>query len=809
MKRLLLTISALGTFGMMQAQTVYPLLPIDSVQFVNQTKLANPTANTRPDYVDPVFKNPTFGDTVRVEGIVVTNPRIYGLSQNRRAAYIQRKGGGPWSGMLVMCNHETVGAPALNSFIQETKFYENFIVGFPVRVTGILREFPNPTGDTQLNLIRNTDDNDNSVVALPNRDTLVYSTISAGELMSGNPNTGWVQQKETAEQWESVLVEIRDVTVYTRQINTTGGNNGRTFWSVIDDFGNVIDIRDFSSYLRNAPALNQDSTQTWPFTFTAPPVGTRLEYIRGLVTEYAVGGVQRYGLAPIWPGDIKVCTSCPPIIRFIRRTPVVATSSDTTVLVFEVTSGDTTLRTMRLHFNIDGGAMDSVALTPVSGFPNTFSASIPPQTTESIVTYWLRAEDNRGRQTFFPDPLTIGQSFLTTPNGINSIATLQRSVAPSLASIWSGDSIATMNVRGIVTGRNFVAGQTNLTTIQSGTGPNSAIFIQRAAQNDAMADWEVGDSVQIISGRVTENFNVTTLFNIRGNKISSGNALPAFETGLPIDSFRLNRVAFARPWEGVLMRFEDVFVTNTNPDAPGNFNEFAFNTDSSLTVGLRVDDMNAELRTLSSRVRRGMAMDFVQGPMYFSFGNFKLIPRGLDDVDLSRLDSIAPEITILGNNPDSVRLGGTWTDAGATAIDDIDGDITDRIEVSGTVNTAVAGTYVIQYKATDNWGNSDSVERVVIVYDPAVGLRNELLYAQLQVFPNPASSALNIKGAFVQSVPVKVELVDMLGKSCLERTYTDTKFEDQIDISSLNNGVYFVKFTNDGGSRTLKLMISK
>lgn len=813
MKRLLLSIAALGTFGMMQAQTVYPLIPIDSAQFVNQEKLANPTANTRPDYVDPVFKNPTFGDTVRMEGIVVTNPRLYGLSSSRRAAYIQRKGGGPWSGMLVMCDNQTVGAPNLSGFITETKFYENMVPGFPVLVTGILREFPVPTGDTQLNLIRNTDDNDNSVISTSSvRDTLVYTTIQANQLMSGNPNTGWVQQKETAEQWESVLVEIRDVTVYSRQINTTGGTNGRTFWSVIDDFGNVLDIRDFSSYLRNAPALNQDSIvapATWPLTFTAPPVGTRLEYIRGLVTEYAVGGIQRYGIAPIWPGDIKVCTTCPPTIRFVRRTPVVATSSDTTTLVFEVTAGDTTLRTMRLHYRIDGGAMDSVALTPVAGFPNTFAARVPPQSTESIVNYWLRAEDNRGRQTFFPDPLTIGQSYLTTPNGINSISTLQRSAVTNLASIWSGDSIPTMSVRGIVTGRNFVAGQTNLTTVQAGTGPNSAIFIQRAASNDAMADWEVGDSVEIISARVTENFNITTLFNIRGNKISSGNALPAFETGLPIDSFRLNRVAFARPWEGVLMRFEDVFVTNTNPDAPGNFNEFAFNTDSSLTVGVRVDDMNAELRNLSTRVRNGMKMDFIQGPMYFSFSNFKLIPRGLDDVDLSRLDSVAPVITILGNNPDSIVLNSSWNDAGATALDDIDGDLTDRILVTGSVDTAVAGTYIIQYKVTDNWGNSDSVQRTVIVYDPAVGLRNELLYAQLQVFPNPASSALHIKGAFVQSVPVKVELVDILGKSYLERTYTDTKFEDQIDISSLNNGVYFVKFSNEGGSRTLKLMISK
>jgi hypothetical protein len=806
MKRLLLSIATLSAFGMAKAQTVYPLLPIDSVQFVNLEKLANPTGNTIPDYINPVFTNPTFRDTVRFEGIVATNPRIYGLSTSRKAAYVQRKGGGPWSGVLVMCEPAGTGA-TLSALIQETKFYENFVVGFPVRVTGVLREFPTPSGETQVNLIRNTDDNDNSVVPLSTvRDTLVYTTIPVSDLMTGNPNTNWIQEKQTAEKWEGVLVELKNVNVFSANIFTNNPN--RTSWSVIDDFGNVVDVRDMSAYFRRDN--NQDSTtDNFPNTFQAPPIGTRLEYIRGIVTEYIVGGVQRYGITPIWPGDVKIDPNPPPIVRLIRRDPIVVTSTTQTNIVFEIITSDTTLRSAFLFYSVDNGSIDSIAMTTIPGFPNNYIGTLPLITTESIVRYWVRAIDNKSRPTVFPDPFLVGQSYLTTPNGINSIATLQRSVVPSLASIWSGDSIPTMDIRGIVTGRNFVAGQTNLTTIQSGTGPNSAIFIQRAATNDAMADWAVGDSVQIISARVTENFNVTTLFNIRGNKISSGNTLPAFETGLPIDSFRLNRVAFARPWEGVLMRFENMFVTNTNPDAPSDFQEFSVNTDNTVTNGLRVDDMNAELRNLNRRLKVGMEMDFIQGPMYFSFGNFKLIPRGLSDIDLSRLDSMPPVITILGNNPDTVFIDSTWIDAGATAIDDVDGDITDQIIVSGTVNTAIAGTYFIQYKATDNWGNSDSVVRTVVVIDPAVGLRNELTFAQLSLYPNPAKDLLNIKAGFIQSVPVKVEIIDILGKKYAERTYTETQFEDQIEISTLHNGIYFVQFSNANGARTLKLLINK
>lgn len=796
-KLVLLTTALIGTWAL-KAQSPYPMLKIDSIQYVNPQKLANPTANTLPDYIDPVFKDTVYRDTVRFEGIVITNPRIYGLSTNRKAAYIQRKGGGPWSGLLVMCEPSGTGA-TLTQLISETKFYDNFLPGFPVRVTGIFRNFQ---GETQMNLIRNNPNFDNAVEPTStNRDTLVYSIIKASDLMTGNPNTGWVQQKQTAEQWEGTLVEVRDVTVYSVQIS---GN--RTFWSVIDDLGNVLDVRDMSAYFRRDD--NEDTIPTIPNTFQAPPVGTRLEFIKGIVTEYAASGVQRYGIIPVYPSDVKVCTSCPPTIKYIRRTPVVATSTDSTTLVFEITVGDTTLRTSKLHYKINGGAMDSVNLTPVVGFPNTFAAKIPPQTSQSVVTYWLRAEDRKDRQTFFPDPLTIGQSYLTTTNGVNSIPILQFSITNSNSSIWSGDSIPSMSVRGIVTGRNFVAGGTNLTTVQAGNGPNSAIFIQRSTGVDSMANWEVGDSVEITSGRVTENFNVTTLFNIRGNKISSGNALPAFETTLSIDSFSLNRIAYSRPWEGVLVRFDSVAISNINPDAPSDFEEFSFSANGAGN-GLRVDDMNAALRGLNKRIKLGMEMDFIQGPMYFGFGNFKLIPRGLSDIDLSKLDSVAPVITILGNNPDTTYLNNTWVDAGATAIDNIDGDITNAIIVMGTVDTATAGTYTIWYKATDAWGNSDSLSRTVVVLDTLTSGVNELTYAQLKLFPNPANSVLNISADFIQTVPVAVTIYDVLGKAYINRTYTDKKFNDNISIAELPNGIYFVNFSNENGSRTVKLIINK
>ncbi|MFN9519256.1 MAG: hypothetical protein ACK574_05915, partial [Bacteroidota bacterium] len=104
MKKQVLLIIALLATALSQAQNnPYPILSVDSVQFVNMNRLMNPTDNTLPDYTTPSFKDTVYRDTVRFDGIVLTNPKIYGLSTSRKAAYIQRKGGGPWSSVLVMC----------------------------------------------------------------------------------------------------------------------------------------------------------------------------------------------------------------------------------------------------------------------------------------------------------------------------------------------------------------------------------------------------------------------------------------------------------------------------------------------------------------------------------------------------------------------------------------------------------------------------------------------------------------------------------------------------------------------------------
>ena len=80
-----------------------------------------------------------------------------------------------------------------------------------------------------------------------------------------------------------------------------------------------------------------------------------------------------------------------------------------------------------------------------------------------------------------------------------------------------------------------------------------------------------------------------------------------------------------------------------------------------------------------------------------------------------RDSSIAPVLTLIGVDPINLNIGDTFTDPGATAMDESDGDITAAIETVSDVNTAIAGTYTVTYTVTDSDGNSTSLNRSVIV----------------------------------------------------------------------------------------------
>ncbi|MEP7706624.1 immunoglobulin-like domain-containing protein [Paraglaciecola sp. 25GB23A] len=77
------------------------------------------------------------------------------------------------------------------------------------------------------------------------------------------------------------------------------------------------------------------------------------------------------------------------------------------------------------------------------------------------------------------------------------------------------------------------------------------------------------------------------------------------------------------------------------------------------------------------------------------------------------IDDVAPELSIVSTLIFEMQIGDVYIEYGATAVDEIDGELS--VSITGEVNSSIVGDYTISYSATDSMGNVGTVQRTVKV----------------------------------------------------------------------------------------------
>ncbi|WP_299440755.1 DUF5011 domain-containing protein [uncultured Aquimarina sp.] len=156
-------------------------------------------------------------------------------------------------------------------------------------------------------------------------------------------------------------------------------------------------------------------------------------------------------------------------------------------------------------------------------------------------------------------------------------------------------------------------------------------------------------------------------------------------------------------------------------------------------------------------------------------------------------DGTAPVIQLIGDSEITINVGDSFTDPGATAMDDIDGDISANIVVTGTVNVNVPGTYTIVYSVEDSSGNTSSVERIVNVIDnipPVITVLgdNPLILREGNTFNDPGATATdNIDGDLTSQIAVTGSVnVNAIGTYVLTYTVSDAAGNEVSETRTVN-----------------------
>ena len=187
----------------------------------------------------------------------------------------------------------------------------------------------------------------------------------------------------------------------------------------------------------------------------------------------------------------------------------------------------------------------------------------------------------------------------TAPNVI-SIYDIQYSTAIPADSPLNGQQV---NTGGIV---NFVR-YDNSFYISSGTGPWSGIYVF-----DTLSNVSVGDSITFTS-QVDEFYELSELKNLSNLVIvSSGNSFSS--------NFVNSDAANSEAYEGCLITVSSAICTNAN----AGFGNWIINDGTGPAT---VDDFFFPFTPITNQVYD------VTGLVDYSFGEFKILPRDIDDID--------------------------------------------------------------------------------------------------------------------------------------------------------------------------------
>ena len=232
--------------------------------------------------------------------------------------------------------------------------------------------------------------------------------------------------------------------------------------------------------------------------------------------------------------------------------------------------------------------------------------------------------------------------------------------------------------------------------------------------------WNSSDTLSTVNNTQTdlEIVGSKLLLKIKSADLSKGNHVQIYlntdnksETG-----FQFEGQAWAK--SGVDYIIEDGILFKSTANNTGwNWNTHTGNITYAVSFDILSIDIDMSLLgDICNNLKVGvMTRDSGWNIASFYPASSRMQNFNVPNCNKKGVDTIKPVITLKGANPQSITAGSTFNNLGASAIDNIDGDISSKIIASSNVNTSIAGNYEVNYQVADAAGNIASLNRNVIV----------------------------------------------------------------------------------------------
>jgi hypothetical protein len=459
------------------------------------------------------------------------------------------------------------------------------------------------------------------------------------------------------QKYEANWLEIRNAYVSSR----TGSPGSAWTWALTDaTSGNTISIQSRSSKIYGP------STPT----FAPPPLGQRLNYIRGVLTKAnsstvvnGIAGGNNYVFEPIDSTDWQVGTgvvALPPSVTITTggRTTAFGTSSSSVPLTFKVVRGlnGGTNSNVQIYYAVTAPGASTGFFGPYTALPATptggdslWTATLPAAANGSYVNYFVQATNDSGKTVFSPADTSQGKYFYKViDNGKPAIQDIQFSPYANNASPVAGFSGITITGSVTVNRADSLGSQRQVTSNNQQTyNTKLSFYIQDSSKvwsgieiyqkPSDTTNYARGTSLTI-TGTVKENSNTSTYIDTTYTVVNNGPGTLWAPIDIPNTStFASN----SEPFESVLVRLLNVTVTDSNSDGLSKFGDFNVATTGNsgaakvrVSVCANAQYIGARLPLAvppQVRVNVGNKFDAIWGIGYQSFGTYKVNPRKSGD----------------------------------------------------------------------------------------------------------------------------------------------------------------------------------
>jgi hypothetical protein len=280
-----------------------------------------------------------------------------------------------------------------------------------------------------------------------------------------------------------------------------------------------------------------------------------------------------------------------------------------------------TLTTVELSY-FTSSSTDTATVAAGSPTGTSHPFEIPAASDGDFVTYWISATDNEGAAS-----RTNDQIYRVLADGINEIADIQTTASGSPgASPFAGSTVA-MTIEAVV---QTDGATTGIVALQDdGETPWSGIEVGSFKGSSPVP--VLGDNVTVTEARVTENFSLTRLDSVVVTIDGAGTPIPHKIMTTDV----LQDPAIAEAHEGMLVRFENVIITNYVQDTTDGFGEWSFYSATTTAENFfKADDASSELSSTYAKdtFDEGDVVTYIQGLLTFTFGDYKLFPGTSADI---------------------------------------------------------------------------------------------------------------------------------------------------------------------------------